>query len=81
MTNWTPSRRRVLGLGVATGALVATSSFVAPAGAAPPEAAPAEAVPRSRRGGPTMLDRTLLRGSPGAGGYRPIVTGPGEPHL
>jgi len=81
MTNWTPSRRRVLGLGVATGALVATSSLVAPAGAAPPEAAPAEAVPRSRRGGPTTLDRTLLRGSPGAGGYRPIVTGPGEPHL
>jgi len=81
MTNWTPSRRRVLGLGVATGALVATSSLVAPAEAAPTEAAPTEAVPRSRRGGPTTLDRTLLRGSPGAGGYRPIVTGPGEPHL
>jgi len=70
MTNWTPSRRQVLGLGVATGTLVATSSLVAPAEAAPTEAAPAGAVPRSRRGGPTTLDHTLLRGSPGAGGYR-----------
>ena len=66
-------------MGVATGALVATSSLVTPAEAAPVEATPTE--PRSRRGGPTTLDRTLLRGSPGAGGYRPIVTGPGEPHL
>jgi metallophosphoesterase (TIGR03767 family) len=75
MTNgWLPSRRQVLGLGVATGALVATSSLVAPAQAAP-------ASPRTRRGGPTTLDRTLLRGQPGAGGYRPIVVGAGEPHL
>ncbi|MGB3440714.1 MAG: TIGR03767 family metallophosphoesterase [Actinophytocola sp.] len=29
----------------------------------------------------TTLDRTLLLGPPGAGGYRPIVPGPGEPHL
>lgn len=29
----------------------------------------------------TTLDRTLLLGQPGAGGYRPIVPGPGEPHL
>jgi len=29
----------------------------------------------------TTLDRTLLLGPPGAGGYRPIVNGPGEPHL
>jgi metallophosphoesterase (TIGR03767 family) len=29
----------------------------------------------------TTLDHTLLLGPPGAGGYRPIVTGPGEPHL
>jgi metallophosphoesterase (TIGR03767 family) len=38
-----------------------------------------------RRGGHpgehTTLDRTLLLGQPGAGGYRPIVPGPGEPHL
>jgi metallophosphoesterase (TIGR03767 family) len=31
--------------------------------------------------GYTTLDRTLLLGPPGAGGYRPIVPGPGEPHL
>ncbi|HEY7047694.1 MAG TPA: TIGR03767 family metallophosphoesterase [Jatrophihabitantaceae bacterium] len=75
MTNgWTPSRRQVLGMGVATGALVATSSLVTPAEATP-------ASPRTRRGGPTTLDRTLLRGQPGAGGYRPIVFGPGEPYL
>jgi metallophosphoesterase (TIGR03767 family) len=29
----------------------------------------------------TTLDRTLLLGPPGTGGYRPIVPGPGEPHL
>src|SRR5690349_7163349 len=29
----------------------------------------------------TTLDRTLLLGPPGAGGYRPIVAGPGEPFL
>ena len=29
----------------------------------------------------TTLDRTLVRGAPGAGGYRQIVPGPGEPHL
>jgi metallophosphoesterase (TIGR03767 family) len=61
-------------MGVATGALVATSSLVAPAEAAP-------ATPRTRRSGPTTLDRTLLRGQPGAGGYRSIVAGPGEAHL
>jgi metallophosphoesterase (TIGR03767 family) len=29
----------------------------------------------------TTLERTLVRGRPGAGGYQPIVPGPGEPHL
>ena len=29
----------------------------------------------------TTLDRTLVHGTPGAGGYRLIVAGPGEPHL
>lgn len=29
----------------------------------------------------TTLDRTLVRGAPGAGGYQLIVPGPGEPHL
>jgi metallophosphoesterase (TIGR03767 family) len=29
----------------------------------------------------TTLNTTLRRGTPGAGGYAPVVTGPGEPHL
>jgi metallophosphoesterase (TIGR03767 family) len=29
----------------------------------------------------TTLERTLLRGAPGAGGYAPVALGPGEPHL
>jgi metallophosphoesterase (TIGR03767 family) len=29
----------------------------------------------------TTLDSTLRRGTPGAGGYAPVVNGPGEPHL
>jgi metallophosphoesterase (TIGR03767 family) len=29
----------------------------------------------------TTLERTLLRGAPGAGGYAPVVLGPGEPHV
>jgi len=34
-----------------------------------------------RFGAGTTLDRTLLLGPAGAGGYRPIVAGPGEPYL
>lgn len=34
-----------------------------------------------RRGAGSTLDRTFRLGSPGAGGYRQVVTGPGEPHL
>ena len=29
----------------------------------------------------TTLERTLLRGAPGAGGYAPVVVGAGEPYL
>jgi metallophosphoesterase (TIGR03767 family) len=39
------------------------------------------APPAARHPAGTTLDRTLLLGAPGAGGYRPIVAGPGEPHL
>ena len=87
-TKWTPSRRQVLELGAAAGAIVAATGLVA--GAAPAEAAPAEAAPVRTRPGDrrfpsspehTTLDHTLLRGQPGTGGYRPIVVGPGEPHL
>ncbi len=41
----------------------------------------AYADPRRPHAEHTTLDRTLLLGPPGAGGYRPIVGGPGEPHL
>jgi hypothetical protein len=39
----------------------------------------ARATPAETQG--TTLERTLLRGVPGVGGYRKIVAGPGEPHL
>ncbi len=73
-----PSRRQVLSMGAAAGVLAATSGLLAPPAGATPRA-PARRVPASTEH--TTLDRTLLRGQPGAGGYRPIVVGPGEPHL
>lgn len=57
-----------VGGGIAASGLVA---FPARRVRAKPSAAPAE----------TTLDRTLVRGLPGAGGYRPVVPGPGEPYL
>jgi metallophosphoesterase (TIGR03767 family) len=66
----TVSRRAVLGAGLAGGAALG-------AGALDP--ALAHGGPPSGRG--TTLARTLVRGTPGAGGYRKIVVGPGEPHL
>ncbi|MGH3363990.1 MAG: TIGR03767 family metallophosphoesterase [Nocardioidaceae bacterium] len=42
----------------------------------PTWAAPGVAAPAG-----TTLDRTLLRGAPGNGGYTPVVHGPGEPHV
>lgn len=44
----------------------------------PPDAwaAPGVAAPAG-----TTVERTLLRGAPGAGGYAPVVLGPGEPHV
>ena len=65
------SRRSVLkgALGVAgIAALDATTAWSA--AAAPPNPAAL-----------TTVDHTILRGTPGAGGYVPLVTGPGEPHL
>jgi metallophosphoesterase (TIGR03767 family) len=41
--------------------------------------APAWSAPRPRAAAGTTLERTLLRGTPGAGGYAPVVVGPGEP--
>lgn len=71
------SRRQLLGMGVAGGALVAADAVLAPPAIAHPRHG--DHLPFRRRG--TTLDRTLLRGSPGFGGYRKIVVGPGEPHL
>ncbi|WP_433335494.1 TIGR03767 family metallophosphoesterase [Spirillospora sp. CA-294931] len=66
-------RRRVL-----KGAVLGAGA----AGLAAFPARPAAAAPRLR--GPvagTTLDRTLVLGAPGPGGYRGVVGGPGEPHL
>ncbi|TDD26587.1 TIGR03767 family metallophosphoesterase [Actinomadura sp. KC06] len=73
------TRRRVL-KGAALGAGLASTGLVAfpsrPATAVP-GAAPALRGPAAG----TTLARTYLLGSAGAGGYRPVITGPGEPHL
>ncbi|GGV40438.1 metallophosphoesterase [Actinomadura cremea] len=68
------SRRRVL-QGAALGAGIAATGLTA---------FPARAATAPRLRGPvagTTLDRTYLLGSPGTGGYRAIVAGPGEPHV
>ncbi|MCP2343764.1 TIGR03767 family metallophosphoesterase [Actinomadura rupiterrae] len=68
------SRRSVLlGAGAAGLAVSGLAAFPARPGlAAPPLRGPAAG---------TTLDRTLVPGRPGAGGYRKLVAGPGEPHL
>jgi metallophosphoesterase (TIGR03767 family) len=69
------TRRKALGLGAAAAGAVAAGSLLRPdvAAADPP------AYPVSPTG--TTLAKTLVRGTAGAGGYRPIVDGPGEPSL
>jgi metallophosphoesterase (TIGR03767 family) len=69
--------RRTLLRTTALGAAAATAGGIQ---AFPARRAAASPPLRPREGG-TTLDRTLLLGSAGAGGYRPIVAGPGEPHL
>ncbi|WUI01784.1 TIGR03767 family metallophosphoesterase [Spirillospora sp. NBC_00431] len=73
------TRRRVL-QGAALGAGLASTGLLAfparPAAAAPPGAP----VLRGPIDG-TTLARTYVLGAAGAGGYRPVITGPGEPHL
>ncbi|MCP9966290.1 TIGR03767 family metallophosphoesterase [Actinomadura madurae] len=69
------SRRRVL-KGAALGAGIASTGLAAF------PARPAAAAPALR--GPvtgTTVDRTYVLGAAGAGGYRPVITGPGEPHV
>lgn len=70
------TRRQLLGMGATGGALLAAGALSSPSA----DAAPVGAPWKVRRHG-TTLKHTLLRGSPGLGGYRKIVIGPGEPHL
>ncbi|HEU5471051.1 MAG TPA: TIGR03767 family metallophosphoesterase [Actinophytocola sp.] len=65
------SRRDVLRAGAVGAAAAAAGGLATPAAADPWRTNPEH----------TTLDRTLLLGAPGAGGYRPIVAGPGEPFL
>ena len=69
------SRRGFLGMTAAGGAAVAASGLFA--GSA--DAATPQHWPCGPRG--TTLEHTLLPGTPGAGGYAPLVVRPGEPHL
>ena len=72
-----PSRRQLLGAGASGGALIAL-------GAMWPVSAEATGLGHRRdcdRRTGTTLDRTVVRGRPGPGGYAPLVWGPGEPHL
>jgi metallophosphoesterase (TIGR03767 family) len=66
------NRRDLLRAGGALGAFAVAGGLSAGAAAADP---------LRGNGEHTTLDRTLLLGPPGAGGYRPIVPGRGEPHL
>lgn len=71
------SRRAFLGLGVSGGVLIAADGlFGQPAGAEPLHHSRWPARPRG-----TTLERTLLLGPAGAGGYAHLVARPGEPHL
>jgi len=76
------SRRNLLRTGVLGAAAVAAGGIEAfparRAGATAYRGIPYPGIPHPAG---TTLQRTLLLGAPGAGGYRPIVAGPGEPHL
>jgi metallophosphoesterase (TIGR03767 family) len=67
------------GAAAAAGAAPAASadSIWTPGSGASPTSPTAHSGPASR----TTLTRTYTRGTAGAGGYRPIVEAPGEPHL
>jgi metallophosphoesterase (TIGR03767 family) len=69
------TRRKALGIGAAA---VAAGSLLRPESAAADLVPPSD-YPRAPAG--TTLSRTLVRGTPGAGGYRRIVAGAGEPSV
>jgi metallophosphoesterase (TIGR03767 family) len=72
------SRRAVLGIAAATAGAAAAAPLL---GALPATADPVAppAYPVAPAG--STLAQTLVRGAAGAGGYRPIVVGPGEPSV
>lgn len=74
------SRRNLLRSSLAAGAVGAGTSLTGTGLLAPAHGAPAPAGEPVAPAG-TTLERTLLRGGPGAGGYRQVVHGPGEPHV
>ncbi|MGN6606258.1 MAG: TIGR03767 family metallophosphoesterase [Jatrophihabitans sp.] len=73
------SRRAVLGLGVAAAGAAAAAPFLPAADAAAVDHPIAQALPLAPAG--STLATTLVRGTPGTGGYRRITTGPGEPSI
>jgi metallophosphoesterase (TIGR03767 family) len=77
-TTLLPSRRQLLGMGATGGALLlAGALWPDQAGASP--ASSAHSWPY--RCESTTLSRTLLHPGPSGARYRPMVVGPGEPHL
>jgi metallophosphoesterase (TIGR03767 family) len=65
------SRRDLIRSGLIVGGAAALGGPPGAATALPTQVAPAG----------TTLERTLAKGAPGAGGYRPVIPGPGEPHV
>ncbi|MDQ2839047.1 MAG: TIGR03767 family metallophosphoesterase [Actinomycetota bacterium] len=78
-----PSRRQLLGIGATGGALLMAGGLWPAAASATTASSKAGRRPDKwpYRPESTTLARTLLHGSPGVGGYQPLVVGPGEPHL
>jgi metallophosphoesterase (TIGR03767 family) len=82
------SRRALLRAGIVVPAVVAleacsSSSTPKPRPSASPSGpgGPTPGLSPSAAGAPTTLDRTLLRGPAGTGGFVQLITGAGEPHL
>ncbi|MFE2872423.1 TIGR03767 family metallophosphoesterase [Embleya sp. NPDC059259] len=82
-----PNRRDVLKYSAASAALLGAAACTdakdepdtKKSSEAPKSGAPSPGGPAGAAG--TTLERTLVLGPPGAGGYRKVVAGPGEPHL
>ncbi|MEH3033246.1 MAG: TIGR03767 family metallophosphoesterase [Aeromicrobium erythreum] len=74
----TLSRRRLIQSGAAVGGAAAFGFVPTGALAAPLRTGTAAAASAAEH---TTLSSTLVRGTPGAGGYTPVRSGPGEPHV